>query len=104
MRVQSATATITRAVTVAGGVFAPGHLGEPPRPTRRQKITAIITSQPPRDWTPRELAHTLNVHPRYVATQLREWSLLGFFTHTGLGTYRLNTPAQPSYSTTGPDP
>ena len=28
MRVQSATATITRAVTVAGGVFAPGHLGE----------------------------------------------------------------------------
>ena len=28
MRTQSATATITRAVTVAGGVFAPGHLGE----------------------------------------------------------------------------
>src|SRR3954462_14420699 len=25
---QSATITITRAVTVAGGVFAPGHLGE----------------------------------------------------------------------------
>jgi hypothetical protein len=25
---QSATTTITRAVTVAGGVFAPGHLGE----------------------------------------------------------------------------
>ena len=28
MRVQSATATITHAVTVAGGIFAPGHLGE----------------------------------------------------------------------------
>ena len=28
MRTQSATATITRAVTVAAGVFAPGHLGE----------------------------------------------------------------------------
>ena len=28
MRVQSATNTITHAVTVAGGVFAPGHLGE----------------------------------------------------------------------------
>ncbi|HEX4063029.1 MAG TPA: IS4 family transposase [Streptosporangiaceae bacterium] len=28
MRAQSATSTITRAVTVAGGVFAPGHLGE----------------------------------------------------------------------------
>ena len=28
MSVQSATATITRAVTVAAGVYAPGHLGE----------------------------------------------------------------------------
>ena len=28
MSVQSATATITRAVTAAAGVFAPGHLGE----------------------------------------------------------------------------
>ena len=28
MRTQSATITITRAVTAAGGVFAPGHLGE----------------------------------------------------------------------------
>src|SRR5215475_14399255 len=29
-----------------------------------------------------------------LATQLREWSLLGFFTHTGPGTYRLNTPTR----------
>jgi Insertion element 4 transposase N-terminal len=28
LRPQSAMATITRAVTVAAGVFAPGHLGE----------------------------------------------------------------------------
>ena len=28
MRPQSATTTITHAVTVAAGVFAPGHLGE----------------------------------------------------------------------------
>jgi hypothetical protein len=76
----------------------------PSRPTRRQKITAIITSQPPRDWTPRELATMLGVHPRPLATQLREWSLLGFFTHTGLGTYRLNTPTPQPSSTTGPDP
>jgi hypothetical protein len=76
----------------------------PPRPTRRQRITAIITSQPPRDWTPRELARMLNVHPRHLATQLREWSLLGLFTRTGLGTYRLNTPTPPPSSTTGPDP
>ena len=77
----------------------------PPRPpTRRQKITAIITSQPPRDWTPRELAKMLNAHPRHLATQLREWSLLGFFTRTGLGTYRLNTPTPPPPSTTASDP
>ena len=76
----------------------------PPRPTRRQRITAIITSQPPREWTPRELAHLLQVHPRPLATQLREWSLLGFFTRTGLGTYRLNTPRVTASSTTAPDP
>jgi Insertion element 4 transposase N-terminal len=28
LRTESATVTITRAVTVAAGVFAPGHLGE----------------------------------------------------------------------------
>jgi hypothetical protein len=76
----------------------------PRRPTRRELITDIITSQPPRDWTPRELARMLNVHPRHLATQLREWSLLGFFTRTGLGTYRLNTPTTPPSSTTEPDP
>ena len=76
----------------------------PQRPTHRQLITAIITSQPPRDWTPRELARSLNVHPRPLATQLREWSLLGFFTRTGLGTYRLNTPTTTPSSTTAPDP
>ena len=70
----------------------------------RQRITAIIISQPPRDWTPRELAAMLAVHPRHMATQLREWSLLGWFTRTGKGTYRLNTPTAPPSSTTDPDP
>ena len=84
--------------------YSPARPRPPQPPTRRQKITAIITSQPPRDWTPRELATMLNVHPRPIATQLREWSLLGFFTRTGPGTYRLNTPAPPPSSTTGPDP
>jgi hypothetical protein len=28
LRTQSATTTVTHAVTVAGGVFGPGHLGE----------------------------------------------------------------------------
>jgi hypothetical protein len=76
----------------------------PRPPTHRELITAIITSQPPRDWTPRELALMLNLHPRPLATQLREWSLLGFFTRTGLGTYRLNTPTPSPSSTPEPDP
>ncbi|WP_258025273.1 transposase domain-containing protein, partial [Streptomyces bambusae] len=28
MRCQSATVTVSRSITVAGGVFAPGHVGE----------------------------------------------------------------------------
>jgi hypothetical protein len=77
----------------------------PPRPpTRRPRITAIITSQPPRDWTSHELALILKVKPRHMATQLREWALLGFFTRTGYGTYRLNTPPPSTPSTTAPDP
>jgi hypothetical protein len=58
----------------------------------------------PRDWTSPELALMLNAHFRHMATQLREWSLLGFFIRTGLGTYRLNTPTPPPSSTTEPDP
>ncbi len=76
----------------------------PKPPTRRQLITALITGQPPRDWTPFELARMLNAPPRSIATQLREWSLLGWFTRTGLGTYRFNTPPAPPSSTTGDDP
>jgi hypothetical protein len=78
---------------------------KPPRPpTRRQRITAIITSQPPRDWTSHELALILKVKPRHMATQLREWALIGFFTRTGHGIYRLNTPPLSTPSTTAPDP
>ena len=76
----------------------------PRPPTRRQRITAIITSQPPRDWSGHELAVLLDVKPRHMLTQLREWALLGFFTRTGYGTYRLNTPPADTSSTTGPDP
>ena len=80
-----------------------GQLGPQP-PTRRQLITAIITSQPPRDWSGHELALMLGVKPRNMLTQLREWALLGFFTHTGFGTYALNTPPAPASSTNEPDP
>ena len=76
----------------------------PHRPTRRDKITTIITSQPPRDWSGHELAVLLGVKPRNMLTQLGEWSRLGFFTRTGFGTYRLNTPAADTSSTPAPDP
>jgi hypothetical protein len=39
-----------------------------------------------------------------VLTQLREWALLGFFTRTGFGAYRLNTPPGSASSTAEPDP
>jgi hypothetical protein len=40
--------------------YSPARPRPPQPPTRRQKIIAIITSQPPRDWTPRELARMLS--------------------------------------------
>jgi Insertion element 4 transposase N-terminal/Transposase DDE domain len=77
----------------------------PPRPpTRREKITAIITSQPRRDWSGHELAVLLGARPRNVRTQLGEWARLGFFTRTGFGTYKLNTPPAETPSTNPPAP
>jgi hypothetical protein len=76
----------------------------PRRPTRRDMITAIISSQPPRGWSGHELAVLLGVKPRNMLTQLGEWSRIGFFTRTGFGIYRLNTPPAEASSTTGPDP
>jgi hypothetical protein len=70
----------------------PPRLRPPCPPTRRERITAIITSHPPRDWSGRELAVLLGVKPRNMLTQLGEWARLGFFTRTGFGTYKLNTP------------
>ena len=75
----------------------------PQPPTRRELITAIITSQPPRDWSGHELAQLLHVKPRNMLTQLGEWAKLGFFTRTGFGTYALNTPS-PATSTKEADP
>ena len=67
-------------------------------------VTAIITSEPPRDWSGHELAPRLQLKPRNLLTQLGEWARLGFFTHTGFGTCTLNTPAGPTSSTPAPDP
>ncbi|HUB39019.1 MAG TPA: hypothetical protein VMA72_09215 [Streptosporangiaceae bacterium] len=70
---------------------------------RSRSGTALITSQPPRDWSGTELAAQLNIPSRHLHTQLGEWTRWGFFTRTGFGTYRLNTPTPPRSSTTEPD-
>ncbi len=77
----------------------------PPRPpTRRERVTAIITGQPPHEWSGHDLAVLLDVKPRNMLTQLGEWARLGFFTRTGLGTYKLNMPPSNTPSTNPPDP
>ena len=76
----------------------------PGPPTRRQRITALMNSEPHRSWTGRELADHLQVKLHNMLTQLAEWARLGFLTNTDYGTYALNTPPQPASSTTGSDP
>ena len=77
----------------------------PPRqPTRQEQVTAIITSQPPREWSGHDLAVLLDVKPRNMLTQLGQWARLGFFTRTGFGTYKLNAPPARTPSTKPPDP
>ena len=77
---------------VDAGTGGPGrsrHKSATPRPqppTRRQRITSIITSHPPRDWGGKELAALLSVPPRNMHTQSGEWAKLGFFTRTGFAT------------------
>jgi len=71
---------------------------------RRERITAIIASQPSRDWSGHELALMLGAKPRDMLIQLGEWARLGFFTRTGFGTYKLNIPPAGSPSTNPPRP
>jgi Insertion element 4 transposase N-terminal len=61
--------------------YTPAKPRPPQPPTRRQLITAIITSQPPRNWSGHELAMLLQVKPRSMFTQLREWALLSASSH-----------------------
>ena len=70
-----------------------------PRPsqpaTRRQLVTAIMSTGPRRPWSGAELAAHLQVKPRNLLTQLAEWTRFGFLTRTGAGTYTLAAPATP---------
>ncbi|TCM47651.1 hypothetical protein [Kribbella sp. VKM Ac-2568] len=61
-------------------------------PTRRDRVTAIMTTDPHRAWTGRELAERLQIKPRNLLTQLGQWTRDGFLTRTGHGTYTLDTP------------
>ncbi len=61
-------------------------------PTRRHRVIAIMTADPRRAWSGRELAEQLQIKPRNLLTQLGEWTRLGFLTRTSAGTYALNTP------------
>ena len=64
----------------------------PQSPTRRQRITAIMNTDPHRSWTGADLARQLQIKPRNLLTQLAEWARLGLILRTGTGTYALNTP------------
>jgi hypothetical protein len=57
----------------------PARLG-PEQPTRRQRVIALMTTNPRRDRSGRELAERLHITPRNLHTKLGEWAKLGFIT------------------------
>jgi hypothetical protein len=68
-------------------------MSHPPQPpTRRDRVIAIMNTDPRRAWSGKELAQQLQVKPRNLLTQLGEWTRLGFLIRTGAGTYALDTP------------
>ena len=73
-------------------------------PTRREQITRIMTSEPRHDWSGRELADRLHIHPRNMLTQLAEWARLGFLAKTGPGRYALPGPCGPPAMTATGEP
>ncbi len=81
----------------------PARTGPQP-PTRRQRVTALMTTEPHRDWSGRELAERLQITPRNLHTQLGEWAKLGLITRTGFATYALSTPPADTPLTTARDP
>jgi hypothetical protein len=60
--------------------------------TRRDRVTAILLSEPRHDWHGFELAEKLQITQHNLLTQLSEWARLGFIERTGKGTYALDTP------------
>ena len=81
---------------------APSRPRAPRPPTRRDRVTALLGSDPRRAWSGTELAQKLKVPKHNMLTQLAEWTRLGFLTRTHAGNYALDPPppAEPS----PPDP
>jgi hypothetical protein len=67
----------------------PSRPRTPRAPTRRDKVTALLSSQPARAWSGAELAKTLQIPKHNMLTQLAEWTRLGFITRTHAGSYAL---------------
>jgi hypothetical protein len=70
----------------------PVSRSQPDRPTRRDRITALMQGDGQRPWSGRELADHLGVKPHNMLTQLAEWTRLGFLTRTSAGAYALPDP------------
>jgi len=64
----------------------------PQPPTRRDRVTALLRTDPTRTWTGRQLATQLSVPTRNLQTQLGEWSRQGFLTRTSTDHYALPQP------------
>jgi hypothetical protein len=64
----------------------------PRLPTRRDRVTALLGSDPRRAWSGAELAENLQIPKHNMLTQLAEWARLGFLTRTSAGSYSLDPP------------
>jgi hypothetical protein len=78
---------LTRAGSSAGPCWPPCY-----PPAGRERVTALLTSEPRRAWTGADLAEKLQITPHNLLTQLAEWTRLGFLVRTGAGTYSIDTP------------
>ena len=103
--VSSPAAPLPASGTLTTAPAFPGHPADPPSSASFPRTADPRNrSSGDYDWSGHELAMLVKVKPRNMLTQLGEWSRLGFFTRTGFGTYRLNTPSHATSSTAEPDP
>jgi hypothetical protein len=101
-----ATSTPVTAIDVAMHTPPLGPPGRPHRPrtgaprpaqpsTRRQRILTLMTVDPDRAWSARELADHLQVPQHNILTQLAEWVRNGLLARASTGRYTLLARPQP---------